>query len=208
VEIDISPTATPPRHLIKASLVSFSHISSAPHVSVLPLRPKYTRTPLHLALPIRLPNTAGMAALASPSFSGSAAQTMRRAGFWTTPRASASGGLSSSLSSFSPQTRWVSAGGGLRVREEERATKSPVGGGVGSGVGVLTIVHFVVVGPDGVHSYETGTDHVGFSFLAKPTRQFVPVRADFCTKLTDCYWPRVTLGRFVLHFIFLAHIRA
>lgn len=56
-----------------------------------------------------------MAALASSAFSRGAAHTVRRAGFWTTPRAaSASTGLA--MSSLSPQTRWVSAGGGLRVR--------------------------------------------------------------------------------------------
>lgn len=64
----------------------------------------------------------GMAALAVSSFSGDAAHTMLRAGFWTTPRAtSASAGMvmSSSPLSTSPHTRWVSAGGGLRVRERE-----------------------------------------------------------------------------------------
>ncbi|CAM9158816.1 unnamed protein product [Ectocarpus sp. 6 AP-2014] len=66
--------------------------------------------------PTRMPCAAGISALASSTSS----LTMRRAAFWTTPRAAAASrgpAMSTSAAArLSPKTRWVSAGGGLRVR--------------------------------------------------------------------------------------------
>ncbi|CAM9575094.1 unnamed protein product, partial [Ectocarpus fasciculatus] len=66
--------------------------------------------------PTRMPSAAGISALASSASSS----TMRRAAFWATPRAAAASrgpAMSTSAAArLSPRTRWVSAGGGLRVR--------------------------------------------------------------------------------------------
>lgn len=101
------------RSSITLFVVGFFSAQRKIHVAPPECRPSLFAAYLPV-FPCRIPTT-GMAALASSSFSGGAEHTMRRAGFWTTPRAtSASGGLA--MSSLSPQTRWASAGGGLRVR--------------------------------------------------------------------------------------------